>query len=190
MAQSPRRPSPTPQLLRDRAGALALNSGRGDAFTLGREGPSRAEASELPGGLVCVGVAGPHLGRLLSLAPLPQCLCLPLGLAGQTFHLFFVLPPLPGAALHSPGHRPCWVEPLRARVSPYIPTRPTTSSPQHRALTARHFPSALWADFSLALLLEAWGLLELLLILFRARRETEQFLKHSSSGPASTSPSL
>lgn len=42
----------------------------------------------------------------------------------------------------------------------------------------------------MALLLEAWGLLELLLILLRARRKTWQFPKHSIAGPASVAPSL
>lgn len=166
MAQSPRRPSPTPQLLWDRAGALALNSGLEMPLRLAEKDPAEPRPRSCLAALCVVGGAGPHLGRLLSLAPLPQCLCLSLGLAGQTFHLFFVAPTSAWRSLT----QPC-VEPLRAPCESIHP-HPPTSSPQHCALTACHFPSALWADFSLALLLEAWGLLELLLILFRARRET------------------
>lgn len=33
------------------------------------------------------------------------------------------LPPLPAPALkHSPGQRPCWMEPLKAHVNPHSPS--------------------------------------------------------------------
>lgn len=46
------------------------------------------------------------------------------------------------------------------------------------------------ANLSLALLLEAWGPSELLLILFGAQRESWHFLEHSPPVPGSAAPSL
>lgn len=137
MAQSPRQPSSMP--------TVAVGPGRcfGSEFRPGRclyAWPRRTQRSRGLGAAWRPCLLWVLLGRLLSLAPLPQCLCLSLGLAGQTFHLFFVLPPLPGAALHSPGHRPCWVEPLRApceSILPHPPPPPRLNTAHSQPATSR-----------------------------------------------------
>lgn len=52
----------------------------------------------------------------------PSAFALPLGLAGQTSHVFFAVPTSASPSLkHSLGQRPCWMEPLRAQCEFTLP---------------------------------------------------------------------
>ena len=74
---------------------------------------------------------------------------------------------------------------MHTLLIPHLPPSPT---PGAVTPATSHWPSG--ANLSLALLLEAWAPLELLLTLFRAKRETWQFLEHSLPALGSAAPSL